>query len=152
MNRIYLYLFCLILSLSFSLAHNELENESFESQITALNEQLQGTVLPAPIQSLFGNQRLNIELTDGNNTRNVSVITQEGKIISISPMSLQDPTLIVYSDLETISSLFRSKDPSPELRRAFNEGKITYKAVGFANKVKFSVAFFVARLAGNFNE
>lgn len=148
MNKIPLFCLILILTSYLALAQNQL----LESQITIAQKELVGKEIPPPLQTLFASEKINIYLTENTtSTITISIQTQEGKISQIQQTQLSDPSLNIFTDLQTVTSILQSNNPQKELKDAYNTGKITYKAIGLKNKIKFSISFFIARLAGSFD-
>jgi len=94
--------------------------------------------LPTP-EILFGNQKLNINIQDDSKTLILGIETENNKIKSFIKQELTEPTLNIYTDLETLNKIVTTEDPQQTLLDSISEGKITYEAVGIVNKLKFGL-------------
>ena len=94
--------------------------------------------LPTP-EILFGNQKLNINIQDDSKTLILGIETENNKIKSFIKQELTEPTLNIYTDLETLNKIVTTEDPKQTLLDSISEGKITYEAVGIVNKLKFGL-------------
>ena len=94
--------------------------------------------LPTP-EILFGNQKLNINIQDDSKTLILGIETENNKIKSFIKQELTEPTLNIYTDLETLNKIVTTEDPKQTLLDSISEKKITYEAVGIVNKLKFGL-------------
>ena len=131
--KILAYLTLLILLISTVSALN------LSDAINVAASDLQGQQLPKPLGFLFSDEQINfhIALDDGNELV-FGLITEKGQVKSLSSTAVPEPSLNVYSDEATIKELLGSDNPSQLLKKALDEKKVTYKAVGFVNKIKFA--------------
>jgi len=116
------------------------------SEITALSTQIVGSELTGVAGSMLKNERVNMYLKDGESTKVFSLVTEKRKVISLAEGELTDPSLKVFSDLDTVMALKNSATPADDLKKALDEGKITYEAVGFWNKIKFGFSNFFMKI------
>ena len=125
----------LALLLLFSLSTSALTLEEIElADISKAIDQ----ELPTP-EILFGNQKLNINIQDDSKTLILGIETENNKIKSFIKQELTEPTLNIYTDLETLNKIVTTEDPQQTLLDSISEGKITYEAVGIVNKLKFGL-------------
>ena len=94
--------------------------------------------LPTP-EILFGNQKLNINIQDDSKTLILGIETENNQIKSFTKQELTEPTLNIYTDLETLNKIVTTEDPQQTLLDSISEKKITYEAVGIVNKLKFGL-------------
>jgi plastocyanin len=115
-------------------------------------ETLVGMDLPRGMRSLFGDQRVNIFITlDSEGEEIHGLVTQNGVITDFSNEELDKPTLIVKSSESVILNIMSADNIVNELQSALRDGRITYRAVGIINKIKFGFVGVFARVAGWFD-
>jgi len=121
-----------------------------QSQLEVLNKEIIGQQVPPPLGAVFGNEKINVHIAQADDTEQVlSLVLEKKTVKSLSLTAVEKPTLNVYTDESTLQGILESSDQLTVLRQALDEGKITYKAVGFGNKMK--IAFLNMFLkAGNF--
>ena len=125
----------LALLLLFSLSTSALTLEEIElADISKAIDQ----ELPTP-EILFGNQKLNINIQDDSKTLILGIETENNQIKSFTKQELTEPTLNIYTDLETLNKIVTTEDPKQTLLDSISEKKITYEAVGIVNKLKFGL-------------
>jgi hypothetical protein len=129
-----------MLMVSVVLAHGETE---------ALVNKSQGKDLPGSIASIFANERINIYVKEGAGTENYGVVTKDKKIIEAKVGLLENPTMNVYTDAETLDLLLNSGSEEA-LLKAFDEKKITYEGVGVVSSIKLFFVSIGIWLAGLF--
>jgi plastocyanin len=115
------------------------------------SDDLVGKDLPKGIRNLFADQRVNVFITlDSNFVENYSIVTQNGVVTNFAENKLENPTLIVSSTESNVRNILTSDNQIQELQAALRDDKITYKAVGFRNKMRFSFVSLFARISGWF--
>ena len=141
----------LILSLLMStavFAVNEID-----SSIDALNAQLEGKVIPAPLNKIFGDEKINVnfKMNDGT-TLIVGLLTENNKFKSLVAGGVDDPSLNVYTTEKVVTDIESSSDPASTLKLAYNRGTISYQAVGMKNKIKFAFISVFMKVSGWFTD
>jgi len=136
------FLAIFLLFISSALAQNPLVEE--------FSKELQGQKLSGPLGTLFGSEKINFHLETDGEVVVMGIVTQDKIVVSIEEKELEKPSLNVYADEETIMQIQRSEDPLRALKKALDEGKIKYKAVGFLNKIKFSFLSVFSNIASIF--
>jgi|SRR3989344_3149054 len=123
-----------ILSL-FSLSTSALTLQEIElgDTIKAVDQEL-----PTP-EVLFGNQKLNIHIQDDSKILILGIETENNRVKSFTKQELTEPTLNIYTDIETLNQILTTEDPKQTLLDSISEKKITYEAVGIVNKLKFGL-------------
>ncbi len=106
--------------------------------------EFEGEQMPRPVAALFNNQRINIHVDDIT----VGIITENSLVTKVQTTELTKPTLNIYTTEATVTKILESKQPLVELQKALKNKEITYKAVGFFNKIKFSFTSLFARMFG----
>lgn len=126
---------------------------NFEEMVDKSLAEVQGQTLPKPLGTLFGNEQINfhIALNSGGELI-IGLITENKQIKSISAQPVPEPNLDVYTSEDTIKKLQMSSNPGLLLRKALDEGKITYKAVGFLNKIKYAFLSTFSNVAALFQD
>lgn len=92
------------------------------------------------VASLFRNERINLYI---GGDMNFSFITEDGRIETIAKGQLGDPTVNIYTDVETVEELLEGEMTFTE---ALKEGKIGYEGVGFFNSIKYGLADFLFKI------
>ena len=111
-----------------------------------------GTDLPGFARSLFGNQRMNIHisLNDGS-TEMHGLVTENGVVTQFTDSELSNPTVNVYTSEDVIVTILNSENSISAFQDALNNGGITYNAIGFVNRIRFSFVSVFVRLANFFS-
>ena len=126
--------------------------ESIETEMEALNADLEGQVIPSPLDKLFSDERINIHFSMGTDEDVVmGLITSNSKFSSLSAGELEDPSLNVYVAKDVMSEIDSSDNPGEVLQAALEDGKIRYEAVGFFNKIKFAAINVMITVGGWFS-
>ncbi|MBI2151234.1 hypothetical protein HYU21_00730 [Candidatus Woesearchaeota archaeon] len=155
-----LFLFSVLFLLSFSLAYaaedstggtsSQLTEDYLQTVIQNIAAETQGQALPAPVDRFFGNERINVRITEtSGNVLTVAIITKEGKIDNIAIAEAKDQTIEVYTTSETLAQILNSQNQMQALAQNWKDEKITYKAIGFKNKIKFMVLSFLINRAAS---
>ena len=103
--------------------------ESFLEEIQE-NYNAQRGNAPEFFLNVFGNEKMNIYLGDIP----VHAVMVDGEMTDVGTGELDDSTMNVYTDEETVTALMKEE---LSLKEALNDGLITYEGVGFGSKVKF---------------
>ncbi len=115
-------------------------------QTAELKTQVEGKELVGLPGKLFGNEKVNVHVTtDAGSEFIVGVQTKDKKVLSVKEGGVEKPTLRVYTSEKVIREIMAAHEPINALQLALQEGKITYKAVGFFNKLKFSFISLFAK-------
>ena len=123
----------------------------FQSEVETFSKQVSGSEILGPFALLFGNERINIEVTLVSNTKvTVGLITENNAIIKIASGGIEEPTLLVFTDETTLRAVVESDNSLQALQRAIKEEKIKYKAVGLGKKIKFKLASTLLKLRSFF--
>lgn len=100
--------------------------------------------VPGFIKTIFGNERINLEVSlENGSKREYGILTEKGTIISVEKQYLEDPTLNAKISEATINKLLQAEDQVGALKEALDNKEIGYEAV----KVKTKVKTFFARIA-----
>ncbi len=99
--------------------------------------------LPGPVNLLFGNERMNVNL-DGGSIFNV--VTTNGLVTSISDGAAEDPTVNIYVHDAVFADL---NAETFDLTTALDEEDISFSGVGFFKKAKFGVAKIILGFFAN---
>mgnify|MGYP006284777133 FL=1 len=97
---------------------------------------------PGIVKSLFGNEKINLYITDINAT--FKVTTEKAKITELEEGILEDHTLDVYTTEESIKKVIESDEPFEELIASIENKDITYKAATLISKIKYGIASFLS--------
>ncbi len=128
----------------------ETKQVDLESEFMNVQAKVVGLQLTGPIASLFGNEKINVYLsTSTKDEQVIGIITEDKKVKALNLGAVKEPSLEVFTDEKTVAKILVSKNPLAQLQKALGEKKITYNAVGFFHKMKFSIIdLFVDVLKG----
>ncbi len=113
--------------------------------------ELEGKTLPGALGTLFGNEQINFHIKLDNSNEAVFGMVMENKVVkSVTSSGVAKPTLNVYASEAVIQEIVSSASPPTALLNALKEEKITYKAVGFFNKIKFAFLSVFSNIAALF--
>ena len=116
-------------------------------------EDLEGQPLPGPLAGLFNKQRINIHVANSEGIDfNAGLVTENKKVVKLQNSLLEKPTLNVYTSEKTVNKITNSANPLKSLQEALSNKEITYKAVGFVNKIKFGVSSLFVKIFGSFQD
>ncbi len=136
----------LVLLMSSVLAQSE-----FELQLNEAAKQLQDKKLPGVLGTIFGDEKINFHISRNSGDKFVVGLITEGKMVkNITLNEISEPTLNVYLDEALIAELQSSENPLPVLKKALEENRLSYKAVGFFKKIKFAVLMTYADVVSAF--
>ncbi len=146
-----LFLAFLLFGASFAVALDANAGNSpsggLSTDVSAILEQLQpeiqGQKITGPFARFFSHDRINVYIKDdtGDASKDKVVGIQiENRVISGFGEEVQNPSLKLYVDSATITSLAGAENPLPAVKKAWEDKKITYEAVGVRNKFKFAMA------------
>lgn len=89
------------------------------------------TKIPGFAKKLFGSERANIYI---ENYGEFSAVTKKGKLISYEKGLLDNPTINVYTDKETVEKIIQGE---LNFKDALDKKLVSYQAIGFWHKFKF---------------
>ncbi len=136
-------MFSLLLLSAFALQENAV---SLSTHVSDIKAQVVGKELAGAPGSLFGNERINVHVAlDSGKEHVVGVVTKNKKVELIDEKELDNPTLNVYTSESVIRTIVVSHDQLGALQQALQDKTITYTAVGFFNKIKFSFVSLFAK-------
>ncbi len=116
-----------------------------------LNEKLAGNALPPGIGKFFNGEKVNLYIQmNAGQTVILGITAADNKIQGVQQGELENPALKIYASEEIITAILTSNDPGLALGKAFQGGQISYKGVGFKNKMKFAFLGTLARVSGWF--
>ena len=108
-----------------------------------------GKELPSPFKGMYGNEVVNLYLTD--NTAIGYAATVDGVLKEIGLGASENATMNIYiQNGDTIASIMEAENPLDKFYELKAEGKIRIEPVGFGKKVKWAVTSAVARIASWF--
>jgi len=95
--------------------------------------------LPGIIKFLFGNEKINIELTACQSACDIGLQTSDGRIISLSQNPIPNPTVKAQMKESTLKTLLDSTDSRTDFANALKSGEIDFQGVGLIKKIKLGV-------------
>lgn len=142
MKKLILALFVMIILSSLAFA-------DLNADITAVSKEMVGQELPGSLGRFMGNDNINVYIKMASGEEKVLGISIQNKKISKFEIGeLAQPSLKVHLSEETLNEIFYSKTPIAAMNRILKEGKVTYEAVGFKNKIKFGMAVLFIKMFG----
>ncbi|MBM3281722.1 MAG: hypothetical protein FJY86_00035 [Candidatus Diapherotrites archaeon] len=86
--------------------------------------------LPAPVKAIFGNQRVQVNLTRNDGvSETLGVVLSNNEIVSFTRYAPTNPSMVITTDEATILGIAQSENISNAFIQAVNSGKLTYSAV-----------------------
>lgn len=119
--------------------------EEKEAKLKMINGVLEKIGAVPIISGLFADERINFYL-DGEEYH---AITAEGELVEADAGAIEDPTVEVFSDTETVELIL---DGELGLEEALEDGRIRVEGVGFANSVKFGFVNVVYNIFSFFSD
>jgi plastocyanin len=114
---------------------------------------LEGQALPNSLAALFDEQKINFRIkTTAGDEIVFGVVTEDKIVTKAVNVALEKPTLEFFTDEQTLLALQKSPDPMQTLKESLDNGKISYKAVGFFNKIKFAFSSVFLKVAAAFGK
>lgn len=99
-----------------------------------------GKELPGPIGMLLGDQKINLHINMNSGEEAIISLVTENKVVTDMDIGgVDQPTLRIFTTESALLEVQSADDPLASLKSAAKEGRITYQAIGFFNKMKFSV-------------
>lgn len=139
---------CLLILLIIPIASAEMD---MATQVYGLQQEVVNQDLPQLLSTLFGDERINLQLTkDDGEKFIIGIVTENDKIKSLEPMEVKDPTMNIHTTQKVVEEIMTSDNPLGEINKAAKEGKLVYRAVGFKNKIKFFFVSIITKVAGLF--
>ncbi len=93
------------------------------------------------VRDLLANERINFHV-EGMGC--VAIVNRDGVMQSIEPGEMPDPTMNMYTDMETMENIMLGET---EPLDALKEGRIWYEGVGFFNWLRFAFAGLLFNIA-----
>lgn len=120
--------------------------EHIEETIADYNSNFEN--LPNLARTLLGNERINLTVNmNDNSIKQLGLITKNGKIISHSKKTLENPTVYVTLSENTMNSISSSSNPSRDFANAIENKEINIESKRTLTgiKVYFSKLFLKVR-------
>ncbi len=95
--------------------------------------------LPGVAKSLIGDQRINVYLNNSGTQEEIGIVMDGTEIDTTDTSRVENATLEVWVQSETIEEIATSQTPAEDLRQKINSGEIRYEVKGFVNQIKFGV-------------
>jgi|TARA_B100002003_G_scaffold242839_1_gene266384 alpha-galactosidase len=119
--------------------------------LSTVKETLNTIAMPGFVVGLFGNERINLQVTRHDFSEAlIGIVTEDGKVLEIDDRTLENPTLIVTTTEQTMEDIFEASDPFNALSEALSSGDLSYKAVTFGNKLKLGFGRVIITVVGWF--
>lgn len=93
------------------------------------------------VQSLFGNERMNItaNMNDGTVIK-LGVVTRNGRVAEVKEPAIENPTVKITASEEALQNIQSAVfDPQAELQKQLDKGGIRYDPLGIVPTIKFTV-------------
>lgn len=92
--------------------------------------------VPSFVGSIVGGERVNFRLETNSTNETVGVAFEGKEISNISAEGFEDPTLKVWTEEETITTVLESQDKYSTLEQKLDENEIQYQATTTGSTVK----------------
>lgn len=104
--------------------------------------------LPGLIRSIIANERINVYIETDEGEAVYGVVLDGANVSGIQPEAIDDPTLRVYTSMDTIEEIGAADNPRKRAVAAFKSDEIRYEAVGFFRSVTLGIVSFFITLFG----
>jgi len=95
--------------------------------------------VPGVFASLFGGERINLEVArEGDGRERIGVAMEGNRIQTVRKGGIDDATLVVETSESTVRTVKNAEQPREEAIAALDDGEISYHGVGIVNTVKFT--------------
>ncbi|MFH1276698.1 MAG: hypothetical protein ABIH82_06320 [Candidatus Woesearchaeota archaeon] len=122
-----------------------------EDAVYGLSGEISGQQLPKPVAKALGDQRINMHVTLENSEELIiGIVIEAGTIKNLVLAEAKDPSFEVYTTESVLKEIMESNNKANAFSNALTERKITYKALGFMNKVRFMFVSTFVKIAGKF--
>jgi len=123
--------------------------EDIKSMVDVYNQNVEDIPL---ITSFLGDERIQTEinLTDGGVLIMGITTGEDAKVTDVTKGEISDPTIMAYSDENTVRTIMNSNDPVSAFQDALNSGAITFEGVGIGDKIKVGVMNVALKIVGFF--
>lgn len=83
--------------------------------------------LPSPVKTLFGNQRMAVEVELNNGrTQSFGIVTERDEVVQVTNHAPSNPTMRIQTSESTLGEIAQSEDVGAAAITAINQGKLTY--------------------------
>lgn len=103
--------------------------------------------VPGFVGKIVGGERVNMKLEVNGSNETLGVAFNELKIENISKSGVEDPTMEVWTDQETISSVIESESKYEAIRQELDENDIEYRTTTVKAGVKVKIMETLNNLA-----
>jgi len=125
---------------AFALNDTEVEQE-MNRYVTLYNGNME--YAPPLALKLFGSERMNVQVTDGEDAYWFGLITEKGVIVESQVGNLTELSMNVYTTKETIDQL---ETGELAFLNALNSKRIRYEPIKITSKIKMGFARFFLRI------
>jgi hypothetical protein len=108
--------------------------------------------IPGFVGSIVGGEDINVYInsSESNSSYTVAAAMKGLKIENISSTAFENPSMKVYTDDDTVSTVLKSNSTYDQVRQELDEKDITYESTTTGGKVKFSIFRGLGSLANLF--
>ncbi len=104
--------------------------------------------VPSLVESLVADERVNVHIETGDDDIVIGVVMDDARMTTVTRGGVENVTVDLYTDEETVSSILAAEDSPARAVEAFNSDHITYEAHGFGRSIKFAVISTVSKILG----
>jgi len=129
---------------------DEVEEEVLEEEIVEEEDifehikEMNYNMIDHPLMSkLFADERIDVYIEDISSEPYAHVITADGRIVNIEQGPVNEPSINIYTNTETVEMLMTGEI---SFEQALDEGSIRYEGVGFFNGIRIGVMDFFYNL------
>lgn len=102
--------------------------------------------VPGMVIRLFGNERINLQLTSCSSDCRIGLVTSNGRITELNKGEVSNPTIEATMSETLLKNLLDSSDPRGVFVNALKNGEIKISGVGLVSKIKLTLMNLLAKL------
>jgi len=151
-KKMLLGVFCMILLFSIISAQDcsvsAKNTDAFLKEIPALNSKLAdcNIAIPSPIDKLFGNDLINVQIVRNNGTKDTFMVTTEDSIVKKIELGYsENPTYVATLAECALDNVLKSGNKAGALAYLYSNKHLTVGAHGVWKNIKFKIALLFAK-------
>ena len=120
---------------------------SSELQTLKENYNNQSSEIPSFVGNIVGGERINLNLETNKTNETIGVSFEGVNISNVSKEGLENPTMKVWTDDETVSTILTSSDKYGTLEEKLNKNEIKYESTTVEAGIKLTIMSTLQDLA-----
>ncbi len=102
--------------------------------------------VPGILIFLFGNEKINLDLSACQTDCVIGMQTSDGRIVSLSRSPVPNPTVKARMKESTLRMLLNSQDGRTDFANALKSGEIDFEGVGILKKIQLALVKQILKL------